>query len=138
MFINILSPMKNRILSVIVGVLVGWLIVGLGDLINASVFPVPADLDYKAKDELKMFIDSLPILALLSMLIVFAVSAFVGGLVSGVITKTNWQRVALTTGTILMLANIANMLIIPHPLWFNLVSIILYLPLSFLGSKIVN
>ncbi len=138
MFTNIIQQMKNRIVSVLAGIFSGWLIVALGDIINHKLFPAPSGLDYTNKAELRVFIDSLPIAAFISMLFVFALSAFIGGVVTGKIAKSNWQRLCFITGIILLVTNIINMFVIPQPVWFNIASITLYIPFSYIGGRIIN
>lgn len=130
--------MKNRIISVVAGIIVGWIIVGLGDMITHQMYPAPPDMDYTNKESLKAFINSLPTSAFIAMIGVWAISAFMGGLVTGKLAKENWKRQCLITGIILLLANVANMLTIPHPIWVNVLTAIMYVPLAYLGGKIIQ
>ena len=128
--------MKNRILSVIMGVITGWVLVSIGDMINYKLFPAPKNFDYTNKESLKSFIDDLPVKAFLIMLLFWAISVFVGGFVTGKIAKLNWRKASLITGGILLLSSIGNMLMIPQPIWMNIIVIIMYIPLAYLGGKI--
>ena len=130
--------MKNRILAIIAGLVIGWVIVGLGDVVTHKLFPAPTDFDYTDKQALKTFIEGLPVAAFVSMILVWAISAFLGGMTTGKIAKSNWKRLCLITGGILLLANVANMFVIPHPTWVNIVTVIMYLPLAYLGGKIIQ
>ena len=130
--------MKNRIIAVIVGVLAGWFVVYGGEVINSKVFPAPEGLDYTDKIALIDFIESLPTTAFLSMFLVWMISSFVGGFSAGKIVKSGWKKATIITGAILLFSNVANMFFIPHPLWLNVMTIIMYLPMAYLGGKLAN
>ena len=128
----------NRILAIVVGLIAGWLIVALGDIVNHKLYPPPAGLDPSDKEALSAFVSSLPAIAFVVMIAGWAISAFTGGLVTGKITKGKWQVYSLITGGILLLASIGNMILIPHPIWVTGITIAMYLPLAYLGGKLVN
>ncbi|MES2477972.1 MAG: hypothetical protein V4561_02720 [Bacteroidota bacterium] len=130
--------MKNKILSVIAGITTGWIIVAIADIVVHSFFPLPQNFDYKNKEALKVFAEKLPNSAFIMMIFFWAISVFSGGLVTGKIAKENWQRTCLITGVILLIATIGNLSLIPHPIWVKVITVLMYLPLAYLGAKIVN
>lgn len=133
--------MKNRtrsIVGVIAGVFTAFIIVFLGEMLSQSVFMAPENLNYADPKALKKFMDSLPLSAFLLLIFIWATSVFSGGLISGLISPNNWARISLITGSILLVGNIINMFMVPHPIWMNVVSVLMYLPLAYVGSKVVN
>ena len=127
--------MKNKIIAVIAGVISGWVIVALGNFLSASLYPAPPNMDFTDKSALKAFIDSLPTTAFLLMVLIWAISVFAGGWITGTLAKENWQRLSIITGVVLLLANIANMFVIPQPMWMNITAILMYIPLAYLGGR---
>lgn len=130
--------MKNRIIAVLAGIAAGWIVVYIGELVLHQFVELPKNLDYTNKKNLENYISNLPISVLIGLLIIWAFSAYIGGLVSGKLAKANWKRVCLITGTILLVGNIVNFIAIPHPIWVNTISVIMYLPLSYLGGALPN
>ena len=128
--------MKNKILAVVAGVISGWVIVALGNVISSRIFPAPLDMDYTDKVALKAFIDGLPLSAFLLMVLIWPVSVFAGAWITGKMAKDNWQKLCIITGVVLLLANIANMFVIPQPLWMNITAILMYVPLAYLGGRV--
>ncbi len=130
--------MKNRLISIVPGILSGWLIVYVGELLLHGIFPPPSNINYEDYDALKLYMRDLPAYYFIGMLLIWSLSAYTGGMVTGKLAKANWRRACITTGLILMAGNIANFIMIPHPIWVNIAAVIMYLPLAYLGGKIVN
>ena len=130
--------MKNRIISVLVGVIVGVLVVMLGEAIQHQFYPLPEGLDFKDKDAVKAFVDSLPFGAFISLVFIWICSSFVGGFVAAKMAKVNGIKSSLITGGILLLAAILNMFMIPHPVWMIVLTVALYLPAAYFGGKLAG
>ena len=79
-----------------------------------------------------------PTAAFVLMLFVQSIAAFTGGLVSGVIAGEYWKLTCLLTALLLLLGNIANMLMIPHPIWFNIISLLIYFPMAYWGGRLLT
>lgn len=130
--------MKNKIISVLVGVIVGVIVVTLGEKIQHQFYPLPEGLDFKDSKAVKAFVDSLPLGAFISLVFIWILSSFVGGFVAAKLTHENKMKSAMITGGILMLAAIMNMFMIPHPVWMIVVTLALYLPAAYLGGKLAT
>jgi uncharacterized protein YacL len=130
--------MKNRLISIVAGAFAGWLVVYIGESVLNGILPTSTDINLSDKAALKNYIQGLPAHYFVFLLLTWAFSSFLGGFVTGKFAKSNWKRACLTTGGILMIGNIANFIMIPHPIWVNIISVIMYLPLSYLGGKIIN
>jgi hypothetical protein len=44
----------------------------------------------------------------------------------------------MTVGVLVILAAVANMLMIPHPVWFWVVALLLFLPAAYLGGLLAR
>lgn len=107
-------------------------------MLNHQIYPPPQNFDPSNKEAISEFASLLPVSAFLLMLLGWALSVFLGGVVTGKIARTNWKKLCLITGGILLLASIGNMLLIPQPIWLNGIAILMYLPLAYFGGKLVN
>ena len=130
--------MRKRILSVMAGVLAGFITVSIGDAITQQLYPANG-LNYQDKEALKNFISHLPTTCFVIMLGFWCLSSFIGGLVAGKVNPDSWMRSSILTGLVLLAASVGNMVMIPyHPIWMMVSCVILYIPLAYLGGKLVN
>jgi hypothetical protein len=130
--------MFKRIFSVFVGLVTGIIIVMIGDASIHILFPNPEGINLNHKEAIESFMKSVPTSILIIMLSFWILSSFLGGYVAGKINKTEWKISAIITGSALMIVAILNMLTIPHPMWMVLLSVILYIPASYIGGKLAS
>lgn len=128
----------NRVLSILTGVIAGALVIGLGEMLSNSMFPMPEDFDFTNREALIEHISAMPITAFFSVLIAHAFGALVGGFVASKMAQVQKKGAATFTGLILLLAGLLNLVSIPHPLWFSIVDIILYTPMAILGYYLMK
>ncbi|MEM6263814.1 MAG: hypothetical protein AAGI38_14975 [Bacteroidota bacterium] len=129
--------MKNNIIAVLTGVFTGWVVVFSGEAVQQQFITVPEGFDYTDPVQLQAFSDSLHTWAWISFIIIWGLSAFLGGMITGKVGKGNWKKLCLITGGILLLGSIANMFIIPHPLWVNVITVLMYFPLAYVGGSML-
>jgi hypothetical protein len=130
--------MRKRILSVMAGVLAGFITVSIGDAITQKLYPANG-INYQDKETLKIFITQLPTTCFAIMLCFWCISSFIGGLVAGRVNPASWMHSSILTGLVLLAASVGNMVMIPyHPIWMMVSCIILYIPLAFLGGKLTK
>jgi predicted MFS family arabinose efflux permease len=78
----------------------------------------------------------IPVAALLNVLVAHGVGSFAGGWLSMRIAFKKNFIPPVTVGVLLTVIGIANLLFLPHPLWFTLVDVFLYLPAAYIGAKV--
>ncbi|AWA30692.1 hypothetical protein HYN48_11675 [Flavobacterium magnum] len=96
-------------------------------------YPFPDNVSADDPEAMRIYMESIPAMAAVLLLAGYAVGAFFGGLVASAISKR--ARQAVIVGIVLTVANIANVVTIPHPLWLSVVSTIVFLPFAWLGGK---
>lgn len=127
--------MKN-ILSVIAGLITGFLVIMLIEFIGHKMYPLPPGFDLSLADrETKgLLMEIMPSGAFMMLLLAYTLGSFSGGVVSSVISKK--IRQPLIVGGALTLGGIANLIMIPHPVWFAIVSLLVYVPFALAGGKL--
>jgi hypothetical protein len=125
--------MKTRILGVLSGITVSIVLIMLSHTLTEAFFPFPENVNQEDPAAMEIYIESMSGVAAALLLAAYAVGAFFGGLVAVAIAKDG--RPAITVGFFLTIANIANVVIISHPLWFAITSTLLFLPFAWLGGK---
>jgi cytochrome c biogenesis protein CcdA len=133
--------MIRNILAVLSGIIFGILTIGIVESIGHKIFTVPQEVTQTIENA-----DTDAVFALVSsemllfVLVAYIIGSFVGGFITELISKR--LLLAVVTGSILMLGGVLNLFMIPHPIWFVLVSILVYIPFAWLGGllskKIIN
>lgn len=127
----------RNILGIVAGVLVGATVIFIVELIGHQVYPVAGSLDMNDREAMVAFINALPVGALLFVIAAYAAGSFVGGAVAAFIGRGALVRHALVVGLILLIAGVMNLTAIPHPVWFNILTVLVFLPAAWLGGRMV-
>ncbi len=133
--------MARDILAVLVGVVIGVLSIGIFESGIHQMFPVPQEVTQaiENQDSLSAMVN-MPAELLLWILAAYALGSFIGGFSASLVGKR--LMVSLVAGMILMLGGAINVFMIPHPFWFILSSLSVYVPAGliggFFGLKISN
>lgn len=128
--------MLRKILFIIVGIITATIIIYLIESLGHLVYPPSEDLNLKDPDTIKSIMKDVPAGALLFVLLAYALGSFCGGLITAFISKSSKVINAIIVGFVLLIFGLTNLLIIPHPVWFTIVSIILYIPCAYMGGKV--
>ena len=129
----------KRTIPVIAGVFTGMAVIFIIELIGHKLFPITMNLD-TATDEAKAnFMKNIPTGAMAVVIIAWALGALGAGIVSTLVSKDHTSsNPALISGGILFVLGIINMITIPHPIWFWIAGVLVYLPFAWLGFKIAK
>ncbi len=125
--------MLKRLLGVILGLVVGMIVVALIEGLGHALWPPPKGVDLRDPKQLAALMPSLPIGALLAVVVGWALGAFAGGWMAATISRD--ARMALAVGALLLCLGVVTMIQIPHPLWMWVVGVALPLPAAWLGSR---
>lgn len=115
--------MLRDVLGAIVGITVAVLTVMLFEWISHSVFPVPPDLEVRDTAAMSEYIASVPLAALLLVLAGYFVATFDGTFIACWIGRAKPFIFALVVGVLMLVATISTLIMIPHPMWFNIASV---------------
>lgn len=125
--------MLRNILAVITGILSSGIIIILVEGLSPRLFEVPRITN---QQELEAFIKAAPAVFHLFILLAYALGSFGGGLAASFIAKDKKQNRAMTVGGIAMGFGVFNLVSLHHPMWVILMSMIAFLPFSYLGSRL--
>ncbi|MGV3538976.1 MAG: hypothetical protein ACO1OQ_04150 [Rufibacter sp.] len=126
--------MFKSILAVLGGTAVGVFTIGLVQYLGHQLYTTPTNTNLEATEAAGAYLASAPIGALLMVLFAYALGSLFGGMVAARYSPAKPIFHALVVGAVLMLSGIANFMSIPHPLWFIIVSLLLFLPMAFFGG----
>jgi hypothetical protein len=104
------------------------------EMVEMKIYPPPTGLDMSDPAAVRAAMAKIPAGALILVLVSEVTGAFVGGCLAAFIARRAPAMHALIIGGLVMLAAIGNMLSIPHPVWFWVIALILFLPASYVGG----
>ena len=128
--------MGKRIISLIVGLIAGIMVIMMVQGLSHLLFPLAEGVRQNSIEAMKNSIKNLPVEALLFVILSYSLGSFTGGLVNALIFPDGKYLFPAIIGFVLMIFGIINMIIIPHPLWFWIASLIIYIPSALLGAKL--
>jgi len=126
--------MGRNIGAGIAGVVIAFVLVALVEMVGHAFYPPPEGLDFADADAMRAYIDTVPLGALL-----FVAGAWFIGTVGGTcaacaIGTAKPLIFAGVVGGLVLVATIANLIMIPHPLWFSVLGIVGILVGAWLGT----
>lgn len=121
------------ILGIVIGIAVGVGLVMIGDWVNHRLWPPPADVQLTNPEAIREYMATAPMTSLLGLPVTWTVAAFAGAFAGAKVGGRVWA--GWVAGGALCAATGLNLLLIPHPLWMLVASVILVPLAAWLGAK---
>ena len=129
----------RNILAVLIGLTIGSLINGAIISISSAVIAPPSGVDIKTYEGLKSGLHLLEPKHFIFPFLAHAMGTFMGAISATIIAATNKLKFAMFIGILFLMAGIANVMMLPAPIWFNISDLILaYIPTAFFAFKLAN
>ena len=128
--------MKRNILSVFVGLATAIITFLIAETINGNLHPAPTTLDYKNTIAVRAFYENQPISLWLLVLAGWVIGSLLCGFLIKLISKSDNKKLPIIAGCILTLSAVANFFSLPHPTWFIVVGLLVFIPSTLLGHKL--
>lgn len=128
----------RNILATLAGLSAASITVVIFEAINGRIFPLPAGLDLTDAAGMRAARASLPLAALVIVAAGWALGAFAGGAVSTLIVRARRSHRALVFGVLFLGVTAMNLASLPHPVWMWIVGLLLPVPMSLLGARVVR
>ena len=129
--------MGRTILGILAGLVVAWLAMTICEFASLFLHRPPVGLDLRDPQALAAHIAAAPLSAMLVVVVGWALAAFAGGWVAARIARHR-RAAALVIGLLVLAGVIANIAMIPHPLWMTVAGLALPLPLAWLAARIAS
>jgi hypothetical protein len=126
---------RNAI-GVIAGVITAFALIWLIEKLGHAIYPPPVDLDFSDPAAVRPYIATLPLYALLFPMLAWMIGTFIGSLLACFIGTARPLALAGIVGGLVLAATVANLIVIPHPLWFSVLSILAIVASAWLAMRI--
>ncbi len=128
--------MLRRFLGVIVGLAVGFVAVLLVEGLSLLFYPFPSGLDMSDVEAMRRHVENLPAGALVFVVVAHIAGSFAGAFACAAMVRHKWITGSLLIGILLLVGGLVNLFRIPHPIWFAIADVIVYIPFSLLGGRV--
>jgi hypothetical protein len=128
--------MGKNIAAGIAGVIIAIALVWLVETIGHSVYPPPPDLNFADRDTMRACLTTLPIAAFLFVGGAWFVGTLGGTFAACRIGDAKPLTYAIIVGGLMLIATTANLIMIPHPLWFSALGVVGILVAAWLGMRL--
>ena len=128
--------MVKNIAAGIAGIIIAGLLVWLVEMLGHTVYPPPTDLNFADSDAMRAYIDTLPLGALLFVAAAWFIGTLGGTAAACKIGDAKPMIFAGVVGGFMLLATAANLIMIPHPLWFSILGIVGIIVAAWLGMTL--
>lgn len=132
-----MNPTLKNVLAVVAG-LIGGSIVNMSIImISGSVIPPPAGADVTTEEGLKASMHLFEAKHFIMPFLAHALGTLAGAFLAALIAATHKAKFALAIGFVFLAGGIANVMMLPSPLWFTVVDLgFAYLPMAFIGGRL--
>lgn len=121
--------------GIVAGLLAAFVIVAATDSLSHAIYPVATNIDVTDAAAMKAFITSLPLGALVTLVVGWIVAAYVAAVVALMIgQRRRW--VGLTATGLFLAVVVANLVMLPHPLWMMVAGVAGVLAAGWLADRL--
>lgn len=133
-----MHPIFVTILALLAALIASNLLIFLIQSLSNALFPLPSTVDPSDKGQLRRHIRQLPIGAFVLVELSYVLGSFVGGFVVATLVPAHSLFAAGGVGAVLTMCGVGNMMSIPHPVWFAVVSTASFVPCALLGGHVAG
>lgn len=134
-----MNPILRNTLAVVAGIVIGSA-VNMGIImISGSIIPPPNGADVTTAEGLKAAMHLFQPKHFLMPFLAHALGTFVGAMIAALIVANRKMIFAMVIGGFFLVGGIANVLMLPSPLWFTIVDLAgAYIPMAYLAAKLAE
>lgn len=128
--------MVRSVVAVVAGLVMTVLITALIEWAGQQLFPLPPGLDFSDPGQHEFVMQQVPVAALCFVLAAWFFGAIDGAILAAWLAPARPWLHGLIVVSLSALAALSMLVLLPHPLWFVLLTPVLYLLAWLIGGKI--
>jgi hypothetical protein len=117
--------MGRKVLAVVAGAVVAFLIVLLVEGLGLRIYPPPPGVDVGDPASRAAAVAAMPLGALLFVLAAWVLGAGIGAAVATAVVRREARWPGLVVGGLILAGSLYNLMVIPHPVWFTAAAVAL-------------
>lgn len=134
-----MNPILRNILAVIAGLVVGSIVNMSLIMVSGSVIAPPEGADLTTAEGLIEGMAMMEPKHFVFPFLAHALGTLFGAYLAARMAATRKMAMAAIIGVFFLAGGIANVMMLPSPLWFNVVDLVgAYLPMAFFGGKLAE
>ncbi|QDK25003.1 hypothetical protein [Leptospira weilii] len=132
-----MNPIIRNAIAVIAGAVFGS-IVNMGIImLSGHIIPPPDGADVTTMEGLKTSMHLFQPKHFIFPFLAHALGTFAGAFLTAMVSASHKIKFALAVGILFLAGGIANIIILPSPIWFTILDLVgAYLPTSYLAGKL--
>jgi hypothetical protein len=127
--------MVRKIIGGVIGLVTFFILASIIQTVNGLVYGAPPPETMTDLAAMSNYVAGLPAGAFTVLLAGYIVGSYAGGLVARVISKWDSLLIPIVIGALGTIGWIANVAVIPHPLWVIVVGMFCFIPFTLLGHR---
>ncbi|MEE9230750.1 MAG: hypothetical protein V3U86_08590 [Acidobacteriota bacterium] len=134
-----MKVIAKNVVALIVGILIGGIINMALIIVSPFVIPPPEGVDVTSAESLRSSIHLFEPRHFLFPFLAHALGALAGAIFAALMAATHRSRFALAVGVVFLFGGIANMFMIPAPIWFVVLDLVgAYIPMAYFGYTLAD
>lgn len=130
--------MGRTILGVVIGLIVAMLVMMTVEFLSMQVSPPPPGFTLDNEADLARLVEMASPASKALVVLGWALASFIGGWVAARISRQHRLVAALVIGVLIVVGVVFNAANIPHPLWMNVLGVLLPVPLAFTAARLAS
>lgn len=132
-----MQPAIRNIIALVLGLISGSLVNMAIIMTSGSIIPPPVGADLTSTEGLKAAMALMQPIHFVMPFLAHAIGTFVGAYITAKLAINSKIILAITIGVFFLLGGIANIFMLPSPLWFTLLDLgAAYLPVAYFAAKL--
>ena len=130
--------MLRTLLAVLVGLVAAMLLIFGLEAFGMMMFPPPPGMVLENEADLARLVAVSSTGKKAWVVFGWAFASFVGGWLAALISRRHRRIAALCVAVFIVAGTLMNAMVIPHPMWMNVLGVLLPIPLALLGAKLAT
>lgn len=126
-----------HIAAIGLGLIISIAVIFILQFLNFLLYPSSNKIDINQTYEYSLFVANHPIF-LSGNLLSNLIGCFLGSAIAVLVRPDLTITKSMSVGAVLLILSMVNIIMIPHPSWFVILTILLYLPFSYLGATFIK
>lgn len=130
--------MLRTLLAILAGLVAAMLLIFGLELLGMALFPPPPGMVLENEADLARLVASSSNGKKAWVVSGWALASLFGGWLAALISRRHRSIAALSVAVFIIAGTVMNAMVIPHPMWMNVLGVLLPVPLAALGARIAT